>query len=199
MGTITTAILVRVLGKAALKAYQKDKRNRYHLNAPWTLPRIDETIPDYEDDLFRIRDSVITVKPYAGNICDGCSLAPDKIGSKIKPVVGALFHDPWYIRGELIAEEWGWDVKRVRALGDRVFYGILIQYAGPVAKPYYRFVRGLGGLYHSIKAALALAVLVAVVGGGCCTPDDPFDGRPIDKPDYQKTAQNINAQTETQI
>lgn len=196
---ITGAAIAKILGKAAVNAYKKDKANRYQLLKEWTLPRIDETVPDYEDDLFRIRNSQITIKPYAGNICDGCSLSPDKIGSKIKPVIGALFHDPWYIRGDLIAAEWGWPVARVRALGDRIFYGILIQYAGPVAKPYYRFVRTFGGLYHSIKAMIALVLLAALIGGGCCTPNDPFDGRPIDKPDYQKTAQTINAETERAI
>lgn len=180
------------LVNALLTAIQLDRANRYALLSPWTLPKLAEAIPDYEDDLFLIRDSVITVKPYSGNVCDGATLAPDRIGSW-QPVIGAIFHDPWYERSDAMAVAWGWPAGAVRKLGDRIFYGILLEVTpGWLARIYYRAVRVFGGIAHFVMQAAAVAIILSICCAGCsgCTgPDSPWDDPSgFVLPEYEQTA-----------
>ena len=121
--------------------------------------------------------AVITVLPWEldSRECDGCTMAPDSWG-ELKPYVGALFHDRWYLSLSTIAEAWGWPAARVRKLGDLVFATILrdlaeawaldlrsrpgcwfrraareirILYARAGVAIYYRGVRAFGGIAHA--------------------------------------------------
>ncbi len=177
--------------KYLVEAVRKDRANRYALTKPWVLPRISRTLPDYEDELFLIRNSVITVKTYSGDVCDGASLAPDRIGPW-RLVIGSLFHDPWYDSMHRMSVAWDMPVREVRLIGDDVYYGILILISPRwIARTYYRVVRLLGGSYHFLARSVAVGVIIALCCAGCsgCSvPNDIFDN-PDDfvLPDYEQT------------
>jgi hypothetical protein len=155
-------------------------------------------LPDWDGELFSIFENRITVKPYDGDTCDGATLAPDTIGS-LRPVIGALFHDPWYLEMDAIARTWGWPVRRVRVLGDHIFYGILRHYAGPVAKAYYYPASAIGGVARWLYKIGILSLVCAMLGGcgGCIAPLDPFDpDAPFTDPDYDKTAATETARND---
>ncbi len=172
-----------------VQAVRRDRANRYTLLAPWALPRLAIDVPDYDGDLIRIRNRVVTVLPYdtESAVCDGATLAPDRIGPW-RMVIGTLLHDPWYIEMHHMAARWNWPLKRVRRLGDLVFYGILAE-IGPtwLARLYYRAVRIFGGIFHGLGRIFAIALLALCVAGcdGCASPgpifEDPSD---LTIPDY---------------
>lgn len=187
---IAQALLTQLLA-----AVRRDRANRYSLFTPWTLPRLAENVPDYHGTLIEIAASVVTVRPYNGDVNDGCTLAPDWIGAW-RPVVAACFHDPWYEEMDAMAADWKWPVSRVRALGDRIFYGILLQVAPWwIARIYYRAVRAFGGIAHFIMRQAAPLLVVAVLLGlagcaGCTGPATPWEDpdAPVAMPDYEQTA-----------
>ena len=188
------ALIAQQLLQRIIRAVREDQANRYALREPWTLPRLTERIPDYEGKLIVIRDSVITVQPYSGDVSDGCTLAPDRIGAW-RPVIGAIFHDPWYLEMRAISRHWGppWTLGRVRRLGDQVFYGILIIVTPSwIARTYYRFVRVIGGVAHFTMQIVAVASVVAICCAGCAgcdAPESPFeDPNDFNLPDYEQTA-----------
>lgn len=193
----TTAVVAQKIIRELVKAVRKDASNRYRLIEPWTLPRLSRRIPDYEDELFLIRDSVITIKTYGGDICDGASLAPDRIGPW-KMVIGSLFHDAWYYKMCEIAEAWQMPLRDVRLLGDDIFYGILaIISPRLLSRIYYRAVRLLGGHYNSVGRMFKRLVLVAAFSAllcagcsGCAVPGHIFEN-PEDfvAPEYEQVEQ----------
>lgn len=186
-------------------AYRRDAAARYALLEEWTLPpvrcrlvgvapfrydgRLVSVAPEEPPDLDRI---VITVHPYAAEsgVCDGCSLSPDLRGC----AEAALFHDPWYLEMDNMAESTGIPVRDLRRLGDAVFGALCsaLGAPGPLARLYYSAVRWLGGLYHAAKGRLALlaAVLVALAVAGCsggCAVPDILDGDPA-APVFEKVS-----------
>ena len=182
-----------ILISGLLSAIRRDRANRYALRKPWTLPRLADPVPDYAGKLIRIQDRVVTVHPYAGDVNDGCTLVPDYIGAW-RPVVGAVFHDPWYLEMDAMAAAWGWPVARVRRLGDRVFYAILVHVSSTgLARIYYRGVRMFGGLAHFFGQRMPLVVALLLLGSagcsGCIGPGQPFeDPSDLTLPDYDQTA-----------
>jgi len=173
---------------ALITAIKKDRANRYRLTKDWTLPKLVLTVPDFEDERFLIRDSVITVKAYSpGYESDGCTLSPDEIADW-KPVFGALFHDPWYKSLDDIATAWHWPTAAVRKLGDEVFACILVATGTPriIAALYLTFVRPLGGIVRWV-AGLTGAVTLAMVCTGCagCAFPDHFGDQPVNPPQYE--------------
>ncbi len=196
----TAASAAILLPKAAVWAragIRRDRANAYALLAPWTLPPLGGDLPrlglmppaPYADERIRVvfgttEDTEhtegawrITVLPWEldSRECDGCTLAPDSWG-ELKPYVGALFHDRWYLSLSTIAKAWGWPAARVRKLGDLVFATILrdlaeawaldlrslpgcwfrraareirILYARAGIAIYYRGVRAFGGIAHA--------------------------------------------------
>lgn len=183
-GIITSKVVIAAL----LKAYKRDRKNRYRLNTPWRLPRLLRPVPDYHGKRVEIVDSTITILPYPD--CDGATLTPDKIGDW-SLIEGALGHDALYLELEAIAQAWGWTVAQVRSWVDDVFYGIALRHAPNwVARAYWHGVRACGGIAHAVGRLLMIVVLAGTVAGcgGCRTPVDPFEPGPMDKPDYTKTA-----------
>lgn len=182
------AITTGALLKALKKAYEKDRGNRYRLNAPWSLPRLVEPVPDYHGEHVTVEDSVITIQPYED--CDGCTLSPDRVGRWIL-VEAALAHDAIYGEMDAIAAAWGWPVSRVRRWADDVFYGIASARAPHVlARLYWRGIRACGGIAHAVGKIVAIILLAALATGcaGCRSPVDPFGGEPISPADYEQTA-----------
>lgn len=177
-----------------VKAIRRDRANRYSLRAPWRLPRLVESIPNYSGLYFHINDGVITTLPYDGDVCDGCTLAPDKIGPW-RPVIAAIFHDPWYLEALRMSRAWGseWPVRRVRAVGDHVFYGILsLVTPGVIARTYYWAVYRFGKWSRAMRHATAIVIVIAMFSAGCsgcASPDSPFeDPGEFVLPDYEQTA-----------
>lgn len=202
-----TEALTIALPRAAVwvrDAVRADRANAYGLDAPWTLPklggdlkRLDLMPPDYAGPGFHIAGGVITELPFPVSraLCDGCTLSPDywpKSWGGLKAFVGALFHDRWYREMEDMARAWGWEVSRVRKLGDIVFANILRsmarglpfwsrQRAYLATGLYYAGVRAFGGAAHAAykrlegpkvrkfegSRALAIAVTGSLLLGGC--------------------------------
>ena len=205
---------------------RRDRANAYALLEPWPLPPLGGDLPElglmppapYADERLRVEFSTqrrgdaetpepcdsatlrfITILPWEldSRECDGCTLAPDTWG-ELKLYVAALFHDRWYLSMESIAKAWGWDVARVRKLGDIVFATILVDLADAWARDlrsrpcswlragvreleilgarasvaiYYRGVRAFGGAAHRIMAALLLSLALSGCAGGCAAPE----------------------------
>jgi len=179
-----TTILLGI-GKVILKAYKADRKNRYSLNQPWEVGKIRPSRPDYLCDRFAVIDDILTIFPY--DDCDGSTLSPDYIFfKKLKPIIAALAHDAIYPEIGKLAKAWGISISEARKWADEIMYGINMQYARPVARIYYRFVRLFGGLFTLCSIAF-LSVLLTF-SPGSCTPHDPFLGDPIPEPDYTKIA-----------
>lgn len=183
--------LLKRAGSAALKAYRQDRSNRYQLREAWVIPPPDDDteIPDYEGLFIQIADRQITFLPDGGaaNI-DGASMAPDKIGSKNSFIEAAIAHDLLYNELEAIAAAWGWKRRKVRALADRIFYSIALQFCGDKLWPlvYYFAVRPFGGIFHALARLVLLLVLAAYVAG-CRAPKPLWADTPIPPPVYEKT------------
>lgn len=174
---------------ALCKAIQKDRQNRYRLTEDWTLPKLTTPIPDFESDLFSIKDSVITVKAYTLDYAsDGCTLSPDKIGNWM-PVFGALFHDPWYASIDDLARKWGWTKAAVRKLGDELFACIIVATGTPrwIARAYLTGLRAFGGIVRWASGLLGCVTLALFITGcsGCVIPNH-FGDQPVTPPTYQE-------------
>ncbi len=182
---ITTAQIALAL----YKAIQKDQANRYSLLKDWTLPRLALTVQDYQGKLIVVKDSTITVRAYSGSTCNGCTLSPDEIG-RWKPVIGALFHDPWYAELFEIAKAWGWSEALVRKLGDEIFACILVATGTPrwLARAYLTGLRAGGGIVRWINGLLGVTLLAMMFSGcsGCAIPNH-FNDQPVTPPQYQET------------
>lgn len=187
---MTLAITKAMVVDFIVDAVKKDQANRYILLKDWTLPRLNHRVPDYQGDNIVVKDGTITVKAYVGNVCNGCSLSPDEIGNW-KPVIGAIFHDPWY--GEIadIASTWRWPESSVRKLGDEIFACILAATGTPIwlARLYLTGVRAFGWLARIARVVILVSAGTAIITGtGCgCQMPNQFDQAPIDPPYYQET------------
>ena len=174
---------------ALYKAIQKDQANRYSLLKDWKLPKLAVDVPDYTGKLLRIRSGVITVLAYDGDVCNGCTLSPDQIG-KWRPVIGALFHDPWYKELAAIAKTWGWTEAAVRKLGDEIFACIIVATGTPrwLARAYLTGLRAGGGIVRWINGILGVTLLACLFTGctGCQIPNH-FDDQPVEPPQYEET------------
>ncbi len=174
------------------RAIQKDQANRYNLLKDWKLPKLDIAVLDYTGKLLTVKDGVITVKAYSGDVCNGCTLSPDQIG-KWKPVIGSLFHDPWYRELTAIAKAWSWPEADVRKLGDEIFACILTATGTPVwlARGYLTGVRAGGGIVRFVNALLGTSLLVMACSGcsGCVMPDH-FGNQPVTPPLYEASTNN---------
>ena len=176
-------------------AYERDRRARYGLLKPLTLPRVRCRAVGVEPfawdgPYIAVRPGAdgetvtITVKPYPAisGVCDGCSLSTDLHGC----IEAALFHDPWYVDMDAMSTDTGIPLADLRRLGDAVFGALCRAYGAPsiVARVYYNTVRWLGGLYHRAKPHLPVAVigatLAALTLAGCagCAVPDILDGDP---------------------
>lgn len=139
--------------------------------------------PDFICDDFAIIDGVLRI--YATGkrspICDGASLAPDKVlGFDV--VASSVVHDCIYHYLEAIAECWGWSVSDVRRLADEAFGCDMLYRAkleknpakrfaySAVAYIYYYAVRLFGGIYHKTKAGL-LVISAMLFLSGCAIPE----------------------------
>lgn len=176
---------------ALVMAIKKDRANRYRLTRDWALPKLTVAIPDFAGKRLVIRDGVITVLAYEhGYESDGCTLSPDEIGDW-KPVIGALFHDPWYAELDEIARAWGWSRAAVRKLGDELFACILVKTGTPraVARAYLTVIRPMGGIVRWIAGLFgAVTVLMMFSGcGGCANFPDHFGDQPVTPPQYEET------------
>ena len=207
---MTNETLVIALPRAAVwvrDAIRADRANAYGLDAPWTLPklggelkRLDLMPPDYFGPGFHIAGGVITELPFPVSraLCDGCTLSPDywpKSWGELRAYIGAIFHDRWYREMEDMARAWGWEVSRVRKLGDIIFANILRSLAKRLrgwqrvkaeigCRVYYRSVRAFGGVGHAAyrrfeAKILALGAAGSLALGGCagcaipCAWEDP--------------------------
>lgn len=124
MVLLTVSPIIFKIGKEVIKVIKRDLDNRYNLLEPWKLPELLNPLPEYEDEYFLISKETIIVKPYSGNTCNGATFAPDNFG-KFHAIIGAIFHDPWYMSMENMAKEWDMNVDEVRKIGDKIFFGIL--------------------------------------------------------------------------
>lgn len=196
---MTNETLVIALPRAAVwvrDAVRADRANAYGLDAPWTLPklggelkRLDLMPPDYFGPGFHIAGGVITELPFPVSraLCDGCTLSPDywpKSWGELRAYIGAIFHDRWYLAMEDMARAWGWEVSRVRKLGDIIFANILRSMARDLpfwsrqraylaTRVYYSSVRAFGSIGHAAyrrfegAKALALAAALSLLMSGC--------------------------------
>ena len=184
--------LAIALPKAAVwvrDAVKADRANAYGLDEAWTLPKLGGDLaklglvpPDYFDAGWHIQGGVITELPFAVSraACDGCTLSPDfwpKSWGGLKAYVGAIFHDRWYLSMEDMARAWGWEVSRVRKLGDIIFANILRSMARDLpfwsrqraylaTRVYYSSVRAFGGVGHEAYRRLAPPAAVAIAAAG---------------------------------
>lgn len=175
---------------ALVMAIKKDRANRYTLQKDWALPKLAFAVPDFANNRFLIKDSVIMVKAYRdGYQSDGCTLSPDEIGNW-KTVIGALFHDPWYQSISEISKCWGWPEGCVRKLGDELFACILIGTGTPrwIARVYLTGLRWFGGITRWVGASFGMVTLALVMTGcsGCAIPNH-FNDQPVTPPQYQET------------
>lgn len=179
-------IAAGALVKALKKAWKRDRDHRYVLKEPWVFPPLNEPVPDYDGKNVTIHNSVIMIHP--NGICDGATMAPDKIGKNdARP--GAMIHDILYSELGAMAKAWGWPRARVRKMADNAFYGTNLRYAKPwFARLYHEGVRKGGwplGWFERLLALLAFAALVAGCGG-CSTPVDPFGPGEWEDPVYEE-------------
>lgn len=179
---ITKAIVVKEL----TDAIKKDQANRYRLVKDWTLPKLNRTVLDYHGKLIDIVDSVITVKAYDGDTCNGATLAPDRIW-KWDIVPATIFHDPWYAEISEIATWWDCPEAEVRKLGDEIFGCILVATGVPewLARAYLTGVRWFGWAARIARVAIFISILAGAGCSGCAVIPDHFGDEPVTPPDYE--------------
>lgn len=192
------AIAIKVGARVAreiAKAIERDRRNRYVLNAPWTVPRLSTPVPHFSNDALQIDGKRVTILPFAGaNACDGNTLAPDKYPlpgrMRGKVLFAFIAHDRIYAYLREIAEAWGWTVQAVRKWADDLYYAILDAQGVPhaISWLYYQGVR-IGGRVCVGALVLLLACIMTGCGGCASPPDDFFEpGQDLAEPDYTKIA-----------
>lgn len=188
------AISKQQILSALVLAIKRDRANRYRLTKDWTLPRLTTTVPNFENKRLRIQDNVITVKAYEPDYAsDGCTLSPDTI-CDWKPIIGALFHDPWYASLDELARAWNWTAYAVRKLGDELFACILVATGTPrwIARAYLTGLRAFGGIVRWAAATFGLVTMALLLSGcsGCAIPAHFDDDEPVTPPEYQEETEN---------
>lgn len=192
------AIAIKVgtrVGREIAKAIERDRKNRYRLNAPWTVPRLSQPVPRFFNDALAIDGKRVTILPFSGaNDCDGNTLSPDKyvLPGRLRGKVLFAFiaHDRIYAYLREIAEAWGWTEAAVRKWADDLYYAILDAHGVPraVSWLYYQGVR-FGGRFAAASMIVLLSCLIAGCGGCATPPDDFFEpGQDLAEPDFTKIA-----------
>lgn len=178
-------VLVKAMKKAK-NACDKDRDHLVRLDRDFLVGRLVESFPYGEKDLpvldwrcqdFSIADRVLTLYARPEPICDGATLAPDKLaGVDIAP--GYLPHDYLYTHlDEMAADEaWraaGWTKESLRAFFDAIL-GNMVEHEerrkGKLpwrSRIYHAGVRLFGGIAH--RLGLSTAVLALAVAG-CAIP-----------------------------
>ena len=177
--------------KAVRVAIRRDRDHLVLVKSDTVVGTFDKTVfgmavPDYHCENFEIRDRVLTVFATGDRkpVCDGATLAPDKCVIDIAP--GYIPHDLGYaeIDGMAADPAWreaGWTADTIRALWDMVLGQCLLAEAGRsegfarrkagswIARTYYTFVRGFGGIAHRLMRVIGIASLSFVLAG-CAVP-----------------------------
>ncbi len=181
--TIKAAKKVFKLSKEAQEYFDLVLDSRIIIKHNFAAGKFLRECPDFICDDFAIIDGVLRI--YATGkrspICDGASLAPDKVlGFDV--VASSVVHDCIYHYLEEIAECWGWSVSDVRRLADEAFGCDMLYRArleknpakrfaySAVAYIYYYAVRLFGGIYHKTKAGL-LVISAMLFLSGCAIPE----------------------------
>lgn len=179
---ITIGGKVFKMAKKAKKYFDLDQEKRIIILQDYVAGSFSKDCPDFECDDFQIKDRVMTIFATGARtpICDGASLAPDKVAG-FDVVSSSVVHDCLYHYMSKLAHSWGWYEKQVRQLADEAFGCDLlakakaekntlkrIAYTG-VAYIYYYAVRLFGGLYHNAKNASVFLCLLLFIG--CSIPD----------------------------
>ena len=193
------AIAIKVgtrVGREIAKAIDRDRKNRYVLNAPWTVPRLSQPVPRFFNDALAIDGKRVTILPFHGaNDCDGNTLSPDKyvLPGRLcgKVLFAFIAHDRIYAYIPEIAAAWGWTEAAVRKWADDLYYAILDAQGVPraVSWIYYQGVR-FGGKLFAPSAALVMMALMLGGCSGCATPPDDFfePGQDLDEPQWEQIA-----------
>lgn len=203
--SITAASIAGKIGQAALteliKQVRVDRKNRYILNADFTLPLLVDPMPLFEDEALLIDGKTVTIKAFDGpDDCDGNTLSPDKWRGKL--LFAFIPHDRIYSRLCAIAEAWGVTIPDVRLWADGLYYSIMDAQGVPrwVSWAYYQGIRyggkawrgRCGSVVRALLRLLSVAVVAAIVAGcdGCATPPENFfeDPDSLTEPDVTKTA-----------
>lgn len=178
------------------KAIERDRRNRYVLKHPWTVPRLSVPVPCFCNDALQIDGKRVTILPFYGaDDCDGNTLSPDKyvLPGRLRGKVLYAFiaHDRIYAYLQEIAAAWDWSVEAVRKWADDLYYAILDAQGVPraVSWIYYQGVR-FGGKLFAPSAALVMMALMLGGCSGCATPPDDFfePGQDLVEPQWEQIA-----------
>ena len=180
-----TKILVKAMKKAK-NAWEKDRDHLVRLDGDFLVGRLVESfhygekdfpVLDWRCEDFSIADRVLTLYARPEPICDGATLAPDKLaGVDIAP--GYLPHDYLYTHlDEMAADEaWraaGWTKESLRAFFDAILGNMVENEERRKGKKpwrsrlYHAGVRLFGGIAH--RLGLSTAVLALAVAG-CAIP-----------------------------
>lgn len=188
-------ILVKAMKKAK-DAWEKDRDHLVRLDRDFLVGRLVESFRYGEKDLpvldwrcedFSISDRVLTLYARPEPICDGATLAPDKLaGVDIAP--GYLPHDYLYTHlDEMAADEaWraaGWTKESLRAFFDAILGNMIDAEERKKGKApwrsrlYHAGVRLFGGIAHRLWISTA-ALLLAVAGCTIPTAIEPSGEEP---------------------
>lgn len=179
------------IGEKAMKtirnAYEKDRDHLVRLDRDFVVGTLAESFPYGEKDLpvldwrcedFSIVARVLTLYARPDPICDGATLAPDRLAG-VDLARGYIPHDFLYTHLDEMAadEKWkaaGWTEASLRAFFDAIL-GKMIEAeekdkrkAPWRSRLYYAGVRLFGGIAH--RLGLSTAVLALAVAG-CAIPD----------------------------
>jgi hypothetical protein len=180
-----TKVLVKAMKKAK-NAWEKDRDHLVRLDGDFLVGRLVESFRYGEKDLpvldwrcedFSIVDRTLTLYARPKPICDGATLAPDRLaGVDIAP--GYLPHDYLYTHlDEMAADEaWkaaGWTKESLRTFFDAILGNMIDAEERKKGKApwrsrlYHAGVRLFGGIAH--RLGLSTAVLALAVAG-CTIP-----------------------------
>ena len=182
---------ILTIGVKAMKklkdAYEKDRDHLVRLDRDFVVGTLAESFPYGEKDLpvldwrcrdFSIVSRVLTLYARPDPICDGATLAPDRLAG-VDLAAGYIPHDFLYTHlDEMAADErWkeaGWTEPALRAFFDAIL-GRMIESeemrkgkAPWRSRLYYAGVRLFGGIAHRLGLSTA-ALLVCFCG--CAIPD----------------------------
>ena len=163
--------LLTSVGKAAYRLYKKDRDHYVRLLEPYTVGRFLVDVPDFDCELFTLREGVLTLKPAEARHCDGATLAPDRIGGA-DFASAYIAHDFWYEMIEAMAadgrfKEAGLDAGGLRKIGDAMLAAQMAVKSRFWAVVYYWFVRRFGWLARRMGVVLAMGLASALALAGC--------------------------------
>ena len=182
---------ILTIGAKAMKklkdAYERDRDHLVRLDRDFVVGTLCESFPYGEKDLpvldwrcedFSIVSRVLTLYARPDPICDGATLAPDKLAG-VDLAAGYIPHDFLYTHlDEMAADErWkeaGWTEASLRAFFDAILGRMIEREEKKRGKApwrsrlYYAGVRLFGGIAHRLGLSTA-ALLLAVAG--CAIPD----------------------------